>query len=426
VRAIGRTIALTFSVVAIVAATLLPGNAIDPGRMPPPWCLACGDLWLTDVVSNVVLFMPLGAALAWKRSTPQMAWLVATALGALLSLTVESLQSMGIPPGRSSAVADILSNSTGTAVGFAVVRYGSQALNAIGLAASRLAGLWAVGVALILSLTSMAVQPRPAWLDRTNVPPVLAPSAFEHVPRFPWFGGVNDSASLNGYRVQRGWSGPIIVTADRDTPQWEGAVTVRGFDPNPRRIPLLFAHVAGDSAPLFMITQHGIDAELVVTRRAADWGLAMPSVRLAGAFAARAPDDPRPLTLIGVSDTRALQLSSRTVQGAAQTASQSATVALTPILGWAMLQSQVEVADWGAPFVMCCWLLTLYAPIGWWTRRALLGGRRAAWIPALTVVLLPAALSRLAAIAQPALLEWAIIFAALVVGAAASARRSAR
>ena len=55
---------LAASVVLVLLATLAPWGAIDVASMPPRGCLACGGLWLTDGISNVVLFAPFGFALA--------------------------------------------------------------------------------------------------------------------------------------------------------------------------------------------------------------------------------------------------------------------------------------------------------------------------------------------------------------------------
>ena len=51
--------------VVIITATLLPFNPIVSSQIPPQWCLKCGGLWLTDAVSNVLLFVPFGLAAAW-------------------------------------------------------------------------------------------------------------------------------------------------------------------------------------------------------------------------------------------------------------------------------------------------------------------------------------------------------------------------
>lgn len=419
-RAIGRTLALVVSVAVIVAATLLPGNAIDPGRMPPRWCLACGDLWLTDVVSNVVLFMPFGAALAWWWPPRRRDWLKAALVGAIFSLTVEFLQSIGIPAGRSSAIADVLSNTTGALAGFWAARHLPELIARTGAQARHLALIWTAIASTTLILTSVALGPRGPWRAsalRDESLAVIEPSPYRHVPTHPWYEAPNDSAVVNGHRATRGWSGPIILSADREVLHFDAAVTVRGYDPNGSRIPLLFVHMPADSAPLLMIAEHGLAAELLLTRRAWDWGLNVPVLRLPGAFAQRAPDDPRPLTLSAVTSTDHLRLLSHSISRGGTREEHSASLALVPTLGWAMLQSLVEVDDGFAPLVLCAWLLTLYAPIGWWARRAMHAGRSAALLAPAIGVVIPACLPAVFGVAGLPVMQWMVLVSCMASGA---------
>ena len=78
--------------------------------MPLSLCIACGPRGLADALLNLVLFLPLGFALAGiVRKLP------ALLLGSLLSLVIEVAQ-LGIP-GRDSSLSDLLFNTVGTAVG---------------------------------------------------------------------------------------------------------------------------------------------------------------------------------------------------------------------------------------------------------------------------------------------------------------------
>lgn len=418
-RAVSRAALLATSVAAILAATLLPGNAIDPSRMPKPWCLACGDLWLSDVVSNVLLFAPFGVALTWWLPARPWRGIAVAIFGAFFSLGIESLQSIGIPPGRSSALADILANSSGALLGFSIARYAAPMFRAQGLMALRLAWTWTFSTSLLLILTALAIGPRhsvgaPAIAEPQ---PAISPSSFKHVPGHPWYEAPNDSATVNGFRSKRGWGGPIILTADRESLRWDAAVTVRGFDPLGSRIPLLFVHLPADSAPLFMIAEHGVDAELLVSRRAWDWGLAFPVLRLPGAFSNRAADDPRALRLSATTSTNALRLTAQTIPAATASTDSTVILALVPTLGWAMLQTLVEVDDRIAPLVLFCWLLVLYAPLGWWAQRALASRHRSAWLPAVIGLLIPFALPLALGVASLPATQWGALCLCLALGA---------
>jgi VanZ family protein len=103
--------ALVASLLVIAVATLSPGHwtATD---VP-----ASGhDRWLTDVLLNIVLFTPLGAALGGRNRTATGAILI----GTLLSSVVEVIQ-LALP-GRVAGVSDILSNALGTLVGWGLYR----------------------------------------------------------------------------------------------------------------------------------------------------------------------------------------------------------------------------------------------------------------------------------------------------------------
>ena len=80
-------------------------------------CLICGDRGLADAIVNVILFIPLGVAVALTgRST-----LAALALGGALSFGVEVAQ-ITLIPGRDASVGDLVLNTVGAAVGVAIVK----------------------------------------------------------------------------------------------------------------------------------------------------------------------------------------------------------------------------------------------------------------------------------------------------------------
>jgi len=113
-------VAVVACVVAIAAVTLGPtthGSAHVQLRpleeIGPALATPFGRPFLTDVVGNIALFVPLGALLALRR------WplLRAAAAGVTLSAAVEAAQL--VVPGRYASVDDVLLNGVGTAVGWA-------------------------------------------------------------------------------------------------------------------------------------------------------------------------------------------------------------------------------------------------------------------------------------------------------------------
>src|SRR5690606_36985509 len=97
---------------AIAAATLTP----VPGSMgggTSRICLICHDRGMADFVSNIILFAPLGLGLALLGRR----WYFALAVGALCSLTVESLQ-LDVIAGRDANFGDLVANSLGAVTGW--------------------------------------------------------------------------------------------------------------------------------------------------------------------------------------------------------------------------------------------------------------------------------------------------------------------
>lgn len=365
---------------ALIAWATLTPEALDPAhRVPSSWCLACGGLWLTDALSNIALFLPFGVALALynQRWTRVLAW------ATLLSLAVESCQYVGLPPGRSAAVADVITNALGAAVGALLVAYWPMLRRPPRRAAAWMAIGWATASGCVLLLTAVAVG-SPLRLRTTHTVSVangagpstgpssglFAPSPRTHPPGYGWYGGQVDSARLDmsgdaPLSIRRGWGGPIMVQARRPFDSLHATVSVRGRDANTAFVPLLYIHIGADSTPAFMIGQHDGDAELRLTRRAWELGLSLPSVRLPNVFATRPVADSSTLTLIATVTSGAVSLSAHS-SSERTLAPREVTRALDVTGGWALLQSVVAVDSVLAPFALTCWLAALVAPVGWW------------------------------------------------------------
>ena len=105
--------AVALSTLAILVATLRSGgHTVASGWS---FSLASGDAALAELIQNLLLFIPLGAALAWNGVRP----LRAIAIGATLSFTVEFIQQW--LPGRDPSVGDIVANTISTAIGVGLV-----------------------------------------------------------------------------------------------------------------------------------------------------------------------------------------------------------------------------------------------------------------------------------------------------------------
>ena len=398
----------------VVLATLAPLGAIEAANMPPRWCLACGGLWLTDGISNVVLFAPFGLALAMLGGR----WWAVLVLSAGFSLGVEWLQSIGFPPSRSAAWADVVANGFGGLVGVWVLALRGWLFPSSWRVAVRLAWGWAAGVVAVLALTSAALGPRSGnldapWEDR-GAAPRYAPSPFAHVPGQAWYGGLTDSVFVNGYATRHRGTGPVIVEVSREPATVALRAVLRGRELEPFLVPIAFLHVAGDSSAVAFVGEEDLAARLVVTRRAWDWGLAMPSLRLAGVFAGRSVSDPRPVVLEAWSapDTLRLSATSTAFTGASS-------VALTPVIGWALIQTVFSIGGDFELLAHICWLAALMMPIGWWGIQATARSGRALGIAMLWLWMGAAAMPRVFGVAPIGARDWLLMMALLAAGAAA-------
>jgi hypothetical protein len=314
------------------------------------------------VISNVALFVPFGMALALRG----MRWPRVLLLSLGFSVFVETMQYLGLPPGRSPAVADLLTNTMGGGVGALLVLAGSAEWSRTARRSTQyaelLAGVFSAGAALLFVLTSVALQPPAA---ATSAPAfALEASPFKHVPKHGWYEGITDSAAVNAARMRRGWSGPIIAQVTRPELPLRAAVWVRSTDPLWGQIPLLFLHLPNDSSAWLQLAKQGNSAELSVYRRAWGWGLRVPSLRVPNAFANRSIGDMSTLGVYAQVTATTLQL--RTDGSTAD----SVSLALTPLLGWALIQPVIGVQSPLAWAAQMGWLLALLFPVGWLSARA--------------------------------------------------------
>jgi hypothetical protein len=155
----------------IARATLTPSP--DPNglaQLTPLWCIVCGELGGSDVVANLLLFIPFAvglrlAGLSWRRTV-----LVAAAV----SLTVELLQLVAIS-GRDASLSDLLTNTVGGAIGATLASWLPTAAQPSPAQATRLlaagTAAWLAALAVSAWLLSPAVESgalRSGWAGTTG------------------------------------------------------------------------------------------------------------------------------------------------------------------------------------------------------------------------------------------------------------------
>ncbi len=107
-----RTVALVAAIAFIAALTLTPGSPAPYQSLADllsPWIAP----WPLAVVLNVLLFVPLGAVIAWFGRP----WLLLMAF--MASVVIELTQTL--LPGRNPLLLDVVTNTLGACLGYLAV-----------------------------------------------------------------------------------------------------------------------------------------------------------------------------------------------------------------------------------------------------------------------------------------------------------------
>ena len=327
----------------ILLATLTP----FPGARLPDFvgCVICGVRGWSDALANLILFVPLGAALlANGRTGPR-----AVGLAGLLSAGIELAQIF--IPGRDPSLGDVCFNTLGAAVGQVTAALALKLAACSGRAAARLSLVSAIGVAVVTGVTG--------WL----LLPALPLSALS-----AWYSP--DRPDLELFR------GRVISTS-------LGSVPFRtSVFPNPdeaRRslltgAPLRIVALAGTRAralaPVLVIEDEdgnellltGPDRDDWVLRlrtRAASLRLEQPDLRLRGALTRVAPGDTLRIEARRDPDGYCLRVNE----------TQACRLGFTIGSGWALLLYLRHFPPWLQRLLGAAWVAGLVVPIGFWARK---------------------------------------------------------
>lgn len=331
------------AVACILAATLTPaGTEFEPEFTG---CLVCGAHGVSDVLVNLILFAPLGVALALNGRTGARAVL----LGGMLSCCVELAQIA--LPGRDPSLGDVTFNTLGTAAGQVAFWLASRWQLPDSRTAARLALLAAVAAIAVFAATARMLEP---WL------PARAFSAWyaADLPNLDWYHG----------RVLRTTLGPIAFGPDRMPDR--DAVRHLLLEGAPLRIDAIAARRVRGLAPLFVIVDDddqeiflvGPDRDDLVLRyrsRGARWRLDQPDLRLRQAFAPFAVGDTLHITVRRAGNGYCLSLNSAARCG----------IGYTVGSGWALLYYPRHLPPWVVALLEAGWVAGLVFPVGLWARR---------------------------------------------------------
>ena len=339
---------VVLSLAAIAWLTLRPAHA-SPSPIDSHLCVVCGPLAGVDILLNTLLFVPLGVALNLSGLSPRRAVLICFAL----SLSIETAQAF-IVSGRDSTLSDVLTNTSGGAIGFWAPTW---------LAPSRkraawLAAMWGAIWLLIQIVSSYSLSPS---LSRSQYHGEIA---HERGAREMFHGQV-DSARIGTIPIPNGafadsrsirqllLSGaPIVAVVRLDAPTPNFASIIRVADDKQRGIA--------------SIAEQGDQLVFSIRTGAANLRLREPAFGLPGVFTgARAPADSAAETLV---------ISARFNEGAvklvAQTPSGHRELSVSPraALAWTVLVPFHGHLESGgmervATFL---WTSVLLIPLGYW------------------------------------------------------------
>jgi hypothetical protein len=334
------TIAL--AAVAILAVTLVPigggGDSAQLPHAPQPFDVA-------DLLRNLVLFAPLGAALVWSGMPARRAIVFAALLSACIELAQRAI------PGRSSHAFDCASNTAGAGLAIALLRTAPAWLSPSPLARRRLTLLAGVTTAALLIGSGLLLSPSPTsgtWFGH-HLP------ALGHLA--PYSGSVL-GASIDGIEIP---SGREIPDPDRIRRRLAGdyALRVDALSGDPPERLAAFAMIT--DAAQNEIVLLGPDQRDLVYRfrnRGRPLGLEMASVRMPLALDPFRPGDRLELAVERSGTDLCIAVNGDASCGFGFAAGD----------GWRLIAPDLRVVARAAPVLSAMWIAALFLPIGYWGR----------------------------------------------------------
>ena len=329
-------------------------------------CIVCGARAWADVIANVLLYAPLGAALALAGGSEARP----VVYGFVLSCVIEFAQIW--IPGRDPSLTDVCSNTIGAAAGQGAVWLVDRALLWTPRTLARLS-LLAAGAALgVFILTALLLAPAP-------LAPPFTVSVNAAIPEMSWYRG----------RVLSIRSGGVLVRPGRVLDSTAGRDILEGGDS--LDLDVIAGPPVRSLAPMFLIQDRsgeevfllGPDRDDLVLRyrpRAVLVGLDRPDVRLRHAFAGVSPGDTLHVTVRRVGSGACLSLN-------AVVSPQCSASSLGS--GWALIFYPRHLPAWMISLLEAAWVAGLCIPIGLWASRRYEAGIALAVLAAALVVIPP-------------------------------------
>lgn len=356
---IGQAVTAIAAIV-ILAATLTP----DPGEtVLPGLCIICGPLGGVDVILNILLFVPLGVGLALQGT--RFRWAIFAAFA--LSAAVETAQLF--IPGRDPSIGDVITNTLGAAIGFALCVRAPRWLTPTERAARLLTLCWTIALLAIQTTVSFSLAPV--------------------FPRSTYYGQL--ARELAGYekfqgRIVTAKIDSVVIPDDRLTNTEQVAELLRrGPTASATVIPAsatsaiapILRVVDEEEQEIILLAQDGRDFLFEVSTGASILRLRPTTYSLPAVFPAtdqRQSGGAGSVTLMAASSPNEIRLTARTGQGV-----KSEFVPVSASLGWTLFipfEWHLQNAP-GERVAGFLWMTLLFLPLGYFAGFALLA--RAQW-----------------------------------------------
>ncbi len=323
-------------------------------------CLMCGERGLSDIILNVVLFLPLGGLIAHHTGARLRSALL---VGFLFSFAIEAAQLVAIS-GRHPSVGDLVFNSLGAVIGSWFVGGGwnlwfSSQQNRrafLGLALASVLGVWAV-----TGFLGRSDFPENEWVGQWT--PRLG-----HLS--PYEGEVL-AALIEGLPLEVG-----AVSNDVRASIQSGLSLDLSFlaGPPTRRLSSIVSVYDVDQNQVVLVGVRGVDVVVQQRTKADDWFLNSMEARWRGASAAWVPGERVELRLRTDPSTGAVCLALK--------ATLECRRGPTVDDGWGYLIHPSWVSGWLAALVGLGWMICLAGVPG-----SLIRGFGEAWVSAATLFL---------------------------------------
>lgn len=331
---------LLFALVLIGVATLPPG---DPQLVAASRCLVCGDRGVADAILNVILFAPLGAALAYQRIRSIRMVLIGLAVSTIVELIQLYI------PGRDPSAGDLLFNTIGVAGGALFPRFLRAWSTSFQKRPRLLASAWlmaAMAVSTLAGVLLLPGLPRDSYYGQWT--PLFA--------NREQYGGRVVSARVGDLRVP---NSRVRRSAElRERLVRGDELRVAAFaGPAPQRGAFVFNIYDERKREVLSILADQRDLVFRYRMRATWLRLDQPAFRFRDALAGVAPEQPWDVEL------RLIRGGVCVKRGALSGCPQSANVAR----GWSVFL-HMDTANWIIRAIDVVWLLILFLPAGTYLR----------------------------------------------------------